>query len=45
MPVMFLKRRYLPPKSAIDEAIFKELICTSPVTGGSEDTGEEDWVI
>lgn len=35
---------YQPPRCEFDKAFAEYVICTSPVTGGSEDTGEEDWV-
>ena len=42
---MILKRLYLQPECDINTTVSIYMLCTSPVTGGSEDTGEEDWVI
>lgn len=40
-----MQKYYLSPECDVEEASVLELICTSPSVGGSEGTGEEDWVI
>lgn len=36
---------YKAPDCEYDGAFFKELLCQSPVDGGLEGTGDEDWTL
>ena len=42
---MINRKTYLVPESEFEEVFVIEVICTSPINGGSEGTGEEEWVI
>lgn len=39
------RKRYQVPECEYDVAILKEMFCSSPVDGGLEGVGEEDWVL
>ena len=36
---------YQPPKCEFEDSFAEYMICTSPVEGGVEGTGEEDWIV
>lgn len=40
-----IHRLYQAPDCEYDGALLNDLICQSPVEGGLEGTGEEDWTL